>query len=71
MPSETGTVKFYRAEKGYGFILRDGGGPDAFVHISAVVDESVETLVAGQRVRFEERMDPRKNKMTAVNVVLL
>ena len=49
-----GTVKFFNADKGYGFISPDGGGTDAFVHISAVEKAGLSTLNEGQSVEYEE-----------------
>ena len=49
----TGTVKFFNAQKGYGFIVQDAGGPDVFVHISAVERSGLGHLVEGQRVSFQ------------------
>jgi len=48
-----GTVKWFNAEKGYGFIAVDGGGADVFVHYSAIQSEGYRTLEEGQRVDFE------------------
>ena len=49
----TGTVKFFNAQKGYGFIVQDNGGPDVFVHISAVERSGMSTLNEGQRVSYD------------------
>ena len=49
----TGTVKFFNAQKGFGFIVQDGGGPDVFVHISAVERAGMSTLNEGQRLTYE------------------
>ena len=49
----TGTVKFFNADKGYGFIAPDGGGNDAFVHITAVERAGMPTLNQNQRVTYE------------------
>ena len=49
----TGTVKWFNAEKGYGFIQPESGGPDAFVHISAVERAGMDTLREGDRVQYE------------------
>ena len=49
----TGTVKWFNAAKGYGFIQPEGGGPDAFVHISAVEAAGLSTLNEGQRVQYQ------------------
>ena len=48
-----GTVKFFNAQKGYGFIVQDAGGPDIFVHISAVERAGLSTLNEGQQVEYE------------------
>jgi cold shock protein len=48
-----GTVKWFNAEKGYGFIAQDGGGPDVFVHYSAIASDGYRSLDEGQRVEFE------------------
>ena len=63
----TGTVKFFNADKGYGFISPDNGGTDAFVHISAVERAGMATLNQNQRVQFELEED-RRGKMAAVNL---
>jgi CspA family cold shock protein len=63
----TGTVKFFNEQKGYGFIAPDGGGNDAFVHISAVENSGLRTLRENQRVSFELQED-RRGKMAAVNL---
>lgn len=63
----TGTVKFFNEAKGYGFIAPDGGGNDAFVHISAVENSGMRTLRENQRVNYELQED-RRGKMAAVNL---
>ena len=63
----TGTVKFFNENKGYGFIAPDGGGNDAFVHISAVERPGMRTLRENQRVSFELQED-RRGKMAATNL---
>ena len=63
----TGTVKFFNADKGYGFIAPDGGGNDAFVHISAVERAGMSTLNQNQRVGYELEED-RRGKTSAVNL---
>ena len=50
---QTGTVKWFNAAKGYGFIQPDSGGPDAFVHISAVERAGLDELREGERVQYE------------------
>ena len=64
----TGTVKFFNAMKGFGFITRDDGQPDAFVHISAVERSGMSGLNEGDRVEFEIEVD-RRGKYSAVNLV--
>ncbi len=59
----TGTVKWFNAQKGFGFIEPDGGGSDAFVHISAVERAGLGTLVEGQKVSFEVMADRKTGKM--------
>ena len=63
----TGTVKFFNAMKGFGFIQRDDGQPDAFVHISAVERGGMSSLNEGDRLEFELEVD-RRGKMAAVNL---
>ena len=63
----TGTVKFFNADKGYGFIAPDGGGNDAFVHISAVERAGMRTLDRDQRISYELETD-RRGKTSAVNL---
>jgi cold shock protein len=63
----TGTVKFFNAMKGFGFIQRDDGQPDAFVHISAVERAGMGTLNEGDRLQFELEVD-RRGKYAAVNL---
>lgn len=62
-----GTVKFFNEQKGYGFIAPEGGGNDAFVHISAVERAGMATLQKDQRVSYELEED-RRGKMSAVNL---
>ena len=63
-----GTVKFFNAQKGYGFIVQDNGGPDVFVHISAVERAGMRTLVEGQKVSFDVEADRRSGKSAAANL---
>lgn len=64
----TGTVKWFNTAKGFGFIQPDGGGKDAFVHISAVERAGLGHLVEGQKVEFELVTDRRSGKMSADNL---
>ena len=61
----TGTVKWFNAQKGFGFIQPDNGGRDAFVHISAVERAGLGTLNEGQKVEFELVEDRRSGKQSA------
>ena len=63
----TGTVKFFNASKGYGFIAPDGGGNDAFVHITAVERAGMQTLSDNQRVAYDLE-DDRRGRTSAVNL---
>ena len=62
-----GTVKFFNADKGYGFIQPEDGGNDAFVHITAVEAAGMRTLDRDQRVSYELEQDQR-GKTSAVNL---
>ncbi len=65
-----GTVKWFNAEKGYGFLSNDSGGEDVFVHFSAIQSEGYRTLQEGQKVTYETEPDVRGNRgLRAVNVV--
>ena len=64
----TGTVKFFNAMKGFGFITRDDGQPDAFVHISAVERSGLSSLNEGEKYEFDLEVD-RRGKHSAVNLV--
>lgn len=65
--SISGTVKFFNADKGYGFIAPDGGGQDAFVHITALEAAGLNTLNQNDRVTYDLEND-RRGKQAAVNV---
>ena len=64
----TGTVKWFNATKGYGFIQPDNGGKDVFVHASALEAAGMRGLVEGQKLSFEEQADKRSGKMSAGNL---
>jgi CspA family cold shock protein len=66
MPS--GTVKFFNADKGYGFIAPNDGGEDSFVHITAVQAAGMDTLTQNQRLAYEIETG-RNGKRSAVNLV--
>ena len=66
-----GTVKWFNAEKGFGFISNDDGGDDVFVHFSAIQSDGFKKLDEGQRVTFDTEADPKdRRKFRAVNVHL-
>lgn len=65
----TGTVKWFNSKKGFGFITRDDGQGDIFVHFSAIQSRGFKTLEEGQKVEFEVAQDDKGPK--AANVVKL
>ncbi len=66
---KNGTVKWFNADKGFGFIADDNGGEDVFVHFSAIQIDGYKTLAEGQKVTFDTEQDPRNAGRTrAVNV---
>jgi CspA family cold shock protein len=66
----TGTVKWFNAAKGFGFIARENG-EDVFVHFSAIQADGYRELYEGQRVQFEVENDPRGKGLRASNVIVL
>ncbi len=65
----TGTVKWFNSQKGYGFITDEATGEDVFVHFSAIMSDGFKTLEDGQKVTFETEQDPKDSKkLKAVNV---
>ena len=63
-----GTVKWFNLQKGFGFIAPDGGGKDAFVHISAVERAGLGDLREGQKLTYEIISDPKNGKLSADNL---
>jgi CspA family cold shock protein len=64
----TGTVKFFNGQKGFGFIAQDGGGPDVFVHVSAVERAGMRGLAEGQKITFDIEADRKSGKSAATNL---
>jgi CspA family cold shock protein len=62
---QTGVVKWFNGQKGFGFIQPDAGGNDVFVHISAVERAGLGSLAEGQKVSFELERDQKSGKMSA------
>jgi cold shock protein len=65
---ETGTVKFYNEQKGYGFIQPDNGGKDVFVHATALERAGLRSLAEGQKVSFDTAEDRRSGKVAVNNI---
>lgn len=65
---ETGTVKFYNEQKGYGFIQPDNGGKDVFVHATALERAGMRSLAEGQKVSFDTAEDRRSGKVAVNNI---
>jgi cold shock protein len=63
-----GTVKWFNAQKGFGFIAPESGEKDVFVHISAVERSGIGNLHEGQKLRFEVQRDQRSGKVSACNL---
>jgi CspA family cold shock protein len=66
--AQTGVVKFFNTEKGYGFIKPDDGGSDIFVHITAVEQAGLRSLSEGQKIAFEIEPDKKGKGPKAVNL---
>lgn len=64
----TGTVKWFNAVKGYGFIQPDDGGQDVFVHISAVERSGIGHPSEGQKLSYELQRDPKRGRVSAANL---
>ncbi|WP_033167816.1 cold-shock protein [Clostridium sp. KNHs205] len=63
-----GIVKWFNAQKGFGFITDENGGEDVFVHFSAITSNGFKSLEEGQRVTFDIERDPSSRKVKAANV---
>ena len=65
----SGTVKWFNSEKGFGFISNDNGGDDVFVHFSSIASNGYKSLTEGQKVTYDVEEDPKDSrKLRAVNV---
>ena len=65
---ETGTVKFYNDQKGYGFIAPDNGEKDVFVHATALERAGMSSLAEGDKVSFDTEVDSRSGKTAVANI---
>jgi CspA family cold shock protein len=63
-----GTVKFYNASRGFGFIAPTDGGNDVFIHATALERAGMTNLVEGQKVTFDTELDPRSGKTAVANI---
>jgi CspA family cold shock protein len=68
--AQTGVVKFFNTERGYGFIKPDDGGRDVFVHITAVEQAGLKSLNEGQHISFDVEPDKKGKGPKAVNLVV-
>jgi CspA family cold shock protein len=66
---QQGTVKWFNAEKGFGFIQVDGGGPDVFVHFSAIQGDGSRSLDENQKVEFESSQGPKGPQADSVRAI--
>jgi CspA family cold shock protein len=64
----TGTVKFFNHNRGFGFIEPTDGGPDVFVHATAVESAGMPALTEGQKLSYEVKVDERSGKSAAANL---
>jgi CspA family cold shock protein len=67
-PENSGTVKWFNDQKGFGVIAPDNGGNDVFVHISAVERAGMSSLKEGQKISYDLKHDPKKGKESADNL---
>ena len=68
--AQTGVVKFFNSERGYGFVKPDDGGRDVFVHITAVEQAGLKSLNEGQKISFDVEPDKKGKGPKAVNSVV-
>ena len=69
--AQQGTVKFFNTDKGYGFIKPDAGGPDIFVHITALQSAGLSGLKEGQKISFDVEPDKKGKGPKAINLIAL
>ena len=65
----TGTVKWFSNDKGYGFITRDDGGKDLFVHHSAITGSGLKSLAEGAKVSYDTEQGPKGPAATSVQLI--
>jgi len=65
-----GTVKWFNADKGFGFIANNNGGEDVFVHFSAIVSQGFKSLEEGQKVTYDIEKDTKNGKLRAANICI-
>jgi len=70
MGQMSGTVKFFNRDKGFGFIVPEGGGKDVFVHVSAVQASGLPGLEDGQKVTFDTEPDKKGKGPKAINLTV-
>ena len=68
---KTGVVRFYKVDKGYGFIKADDGSGETFVHLSRIQKAGLEKLVGGQKIRYLVKLDKQRNKNYASTLSLI
>ncbi|MBQ7358535.1 MAG: cold-shock protein [Lachnospiraceae bacterium] len=66
-----GTVKWFNAQKGYGFITNEATNEEVFVHFSAINAQGFKSLEEGQKVSFDTETDPQNGKVRAINVTVV
>ena len=68
---QTGKIKWFNPEKGYGFIRPDNGGEDIFLHISSVEEAGLEMLEPGQPIKFNLEENSKNNRKSAIDLVII
>jgi cold shock protein len=68
---QTGKIKWFNPEKGYGFIIPDNGGGDIFLHISVVEEAGLGMLEPGQKISFNIEANPKNKKSSAIDLQII